>query len=390
MNKQSHNWFETQAAPSVDRRNALLRWWDGATAWRYPLLLVVLPTLIVAAYYYMVAADQYESEVHFIVNSDAAGGGSASGFGSLLGISAGGSGQGQTMAVPDYLESHEAVAELSKKLDLVAMFRRPEADTLSRLRSPSPTPEALQRYFEGKVKVHHNPDTGIMALTVHAFRPTDAYIIANQLLLLGEAQVNRMNRRRYADAVSAAQTQLTTAEQRVGQIQRQLTSYRQQGKDIDPQASGDIQLRLVSGLKTQLASAQAAMTTMNGTISPSSPQYIALQRQIRSLQGVIAAQSSQLTGGNSAIASNLGGYENLRVQQEFAAKNYTAAAAGLVKAQEDAARQQLYIVRVVDANMPVKPLFPKRFNILLMTFISLCVAYGIGWLILAGVREHAA
>jgi capsular polysaccharide transport system permease protein len=176
----------------------------------------------------------------------------------------------------------------------------------------------------------------------------------------------------------------------VGQIQRQLTSYRQQGKDIDPQASGDIQLRLVSGLKTQLASAQAAMTTMNGTISPSSPQYIALQRQIRSLQGVIAAQSSQLTGGNSAIASNLGGYENLRVQQEFAAKNYTAAAAGLVKAQEDAARQQLYIVRVVDANMPVKPLFPKRFNILLMTFISLCVAYGIGWLILAGVREHAA
>ena len=40
--------------------------------------------------------------------------------------------------------------------------------------------------------------------------------------------------------------------------------------------------------------------------------------------------------------------------------------------------------------MPVKSLFPQRGRIVLMTFIALCVAYGIGWLILAGVREHAA
>ena len=106
------------------------------------------------------------------------------------------------MAVPDYLKSHEAVAELSKKLDLVAMFRRPEADFLSRLRNPDPTPETLEKYFDKKVTVHHDADTGITALTVHAFRPGDAFAITNQLLQLSEAQVNRMNRRRYGDAVS--------------------------------------------------------------------------------------------------------------------------------------------------------------------------------------------
>jgi capsular polysaccharide transport system permease protein len=390
MNNQSHNWFEAQALEETDRRGGFRRLWDKAAAWRYPMLLVLLPTLIVAAYYYLVAADQYESEAHFIVNSDAMSGGSASGFGSLFGITAGGSGQSQTMAVPDYLQSHEAVAALGRKLDLVAMFRRPEADILSRLRNASPTPEALQKYFEGKVKVHHDGDTGITALNVHAFRPADAHAITNELLQLSEAQVNRMNRRRYEDAVAQAQAQLAIAERRVTQIQGQLTSYRQQGRDIDPQATGEVQIGLVSRLKAQLASAEASLATMGTSISPSSPQYIALQRQIRSLRGVMAAQSSELTGGNRAIATNLGGYERLRVQQEFAAKNYTAAAAGLVKAQEDATRQQLYIVRVVDANMPVKPLFPQRGRIVLMTFIALCVAYGIGWLILAGVREHAA
>lgn len=388
MNNQSHNWFEAQALPEFDQRSALRRWWDGASAWRYPLLLIVLPTLIVAAYYYLIAADQYESEAHFIVTTDASGGGAASGFGAMFGLTGAGS-QNQTMAVPDYLSSHEAVADLSRKLDLVAMFRRPEADFLSRLRKSAPTPEDLQRYFEGKVKVRHEED-GIVSLTVHAFRPADARAIADALLGLGEEQVNRMNRRRYRDAVAQAQAHLAEAEQRVSQIQGRMTAYRQQGRDINPEATGETQLRLVSSLKGQLASAQAALVAMGATISPSSPQYVALQRQIRSLQGVIASQSSELTGNNRTIASNLGGYENLRVQQEFAAKNYTAAAAGLVKAQEDAARQQLYIVRVVDANMPVKPLFPKRGRIVLMTFFALALAYGIGWLILAGVREHAA
>ncbi len=390
MNNQSHSWFEAHAIAEAQERRGVRSLWSKYSAWRWPFLLVLLPTLIVAAYLYIFAANQYESEAHFLVTSEASGGGAASGFGSLFGLTAGGGMQGQTMAVPDYLQSHEAVAALGRKLDLVAIFRRPEADLLSRLWYPRPTPETLEKYFEGKVKVHHDADTGITSLNVRTFRPADSYAIATELLQLGEAQVNRMNNRRYGDAVAAAQGQVRTAEQRVAQIQGRITSYRQQGRDIDPEASGETQLKLVSGLKGQLAAAQAQLASMAGSISPSSPQYIALQQRIRSLQGVVAAQSSELTGGNRAIASNLGGYENLRVQQEFAAKNYAAASAALVKAQEDATRQQLYIVRVVDANMPVKSLFPQRARIVLMTFIALCVAYGIGWLILAGVREHAA
>jgi capsular polysaccharide transport system permease protein len=390
MTNQSHNWFEKQTVPEQNHKNGLRRGWDAAAAWRYPVLLILLPTLIVAAYYYLVAANQYESEAHFIVSSNAAGGDSAGGFGSLFGISAGGSSQSQTMAVPDYLESHDAVAALGKRLDLVAMLRRPEADVLSRLGGGNPTPEVMQRYFEKMVKVHYNGDTGITTLTVHAFRPADAHAIADQLLQLSEEQVNRMNHRRYGDAVSAAQAQVVTAQKGVAETQGRITAYRQQGRDIDPETSGESQIHLVSTLKAQLATAQATLATMGASISRSSPQYLAMQRQIISLRGAIGGQSAELTGGSRTIASNLGGYEDLRVQQQFAAKNYEAASAGLVKAQEEAARQQLYVVRVVDANMPVKSLFPQRGRIVFMTFLALCVAYGIGWLILAGVREHAA
>lgn len=386
----SHSWFEMTEASDLKPKSKIQSLWEGSSAWRYPVLLILLPTLIVAAYYYLVAANQYESETHFVVNSNSSHASSSSGLSLLLGSSEGGSAQSQTSAVPDYLESHDAVAALRKQIDLVAMFRRPEADALSRLQYASPSPETLLRYYKKMVKVHYNHDTGITTLNVHAFRPNDAYTIANRLLFLSEAQVNRINQRRYQDAVSAAQAQVSAAENRAAQIQSRMTAYRQRSRDIDPEVSGESQIRLVSGLKGELATAQAALATMGATISHSSPQYLAMQRQIRSLQNAIAAQSAELTGGASTVASNLGGYEDLRVQQQFAAKNYEAAAASLVKAQEDAARQQLYIVRIVDANMPVKSLFPERGRIVLITFIALCVAYGIGWLILAGVREHAA
>lgn len=386
----SHSWFETTKAEDLQPRSAIQRLWDRLSVWRYPLLIVVLPTLIVAAYLYLVAADQYESEAHFVVSSNAAQGGGGSGFSMLLGSAGGGAAQSQSFTVPDYLESHEAVEALSRQINLPAIYQRPEADFLSRLSENPLTPESLQRYYNRMVKVHYDRDSGITSLKVRAFRPQDAKLITSHLLELSEAQVNRINKRRYQDAVSAARRQVVEAETRVAQVQGRMTNYRQRSRDVDPEASGKSQIGLVSTLKAQLASVQAALATMGGTISRSSPQYLAMQRQAASLRAQIAAQSAELTGGAATVANNLGGYEDLQVQQQFAAKNYEAAAAGLVKAQEDAARQQLYIVRVVDANMPVKSLFPQRERILLITFIALFLAYGIGWLIVAGVKEHAA
>jgi len=389
MNSQS--WFEVADASNTRPNSKFRTAWNSVAKWRYPLLFIAIPTLLVTCYYYLIAADQYQSEAHFIVSSSSGRSSSSSSFGGmLLGGGGGGDMASQTSAVPDYLESHEAVTALSKQIDLLGIFQRPEADAFSRLNASPLTPEALLKYYQRMVKVHYDRESGITSLQVRAFRPKDAQNIAAHLLLLSEAQVNRMNRRRYQDAVSAAGGQVRTAQNQVSQIQRRMTAYRQKSRDVAPDVSGESQIKLVSSLKAQLAGAEASLATMGSAINHSSPQYIALQSNVRSLRAQIAAQSSELTGGMETVAVSLGGFEDLRVQQEFAAKNYEAAAAGLTKAQEDAARQQLYVVRVVDANLPVKSLFPQRERIILITFAALFVAYGIGWLIIAGVREHAA
>ena len=358
---------------------------------RMLILIVILPTLLLAGYYYLIASDQYQSEAHFVVRSADSPSSSPSGFGQLLGLTGSGGAGGDAASVSDYLQSHDAVAKLRQDIDLVDRFRRPEVDFLSRLRSADPTPESLLKYYDGKVSAKTDHDTGITTLTVRAFRPGDAYTIIRSLLDMGEQRVNAMNARSYNDAIASSRRQLAEAETAAAQVQGTLTDYRQNKADIDPEGSGKAQISLVSTLRANLAAAQAQLETTGAFISHSSPQYIALSRQVRSLQTQLAAQSGRLTGPTDGrnIANNLGGYEDLRLRQEFAGKRYEAAAAALAQARDRAQRQQLYLVRVVDANMPVKSLYPQRGKIVLTVFLALLLVYSIGWLIAAGVKEHA-
>ncbi|QNE33333.1 lipopolysaccharide biosynthesis protein [Sphingomonas sp. NBWT7] len=357
------------------------------------LLVVVAPTLLLATYLYALASNQYVSEAHFLVRTQ---GGTtaapASGIGAALGLggAAGGAASGEAQSVSDYLTSHDVVDTLQKRLDLVKLFRRPEADIGSRLPMESPTPEYLLRYYQKQVDVYYDTDTGITTLKARAFRPDDAYRLTSTLLMLGEQRVNEINIRGFADAVALSRRQLDEAERALGQVQTQMTRFRQSERDVDPAGTAQAQIALVSRLSQELSAARAQLATTQALIGGASPQVEALQQQIRSLERQLAAQNGRLTGGSSTIAAGLGGYERLRIQQELLAKRYEAASASYEAARQNAVRQQLYVARIVEPNRPVKSLYPKRALTLLTVFCGLLVVYAIGWLIAAGVREHAA
>ncbi len=373
---------------------------ERAMAWvrakRMFLLIVVLPTLLVAGYYFLFAADQYQSEAHFMVRAAETTPVVGSGLGQVLSAAAGPSqSQTEAMSVADYMTSHDIVRTLQARINLIERFRRPEADILSRLRGDTVTPEKLLKYYRQQVKVQYRSDDGITALTVRAFRPQDSYDIIKTLLALGEQRVNALNVRSYNDSLALATRQLREAEDGVARSQVAITRYRQTRGDIDPEGSGKAQIGLVSTLNQNLSVARAQLAAMTGVIRPDSPQYVALARRVRALSAQVASQSGKLagsgaSGGNSTIAQDLGGYEDLRIRQEFAAKRYETAAASFEKAREQAQKQQLYVVRIVDANMPVKSQFPERWRIVGTIFVGLLLTYAIGWLIVAGVREHAA
>lgn len=382
--------------PSLDNDSDERSWWGSFRDWlqrrRAFLLVVVLPTALVATYYYLIASNQYESEAHFLVRTagqqQSTGGiGISQALSAATGISAA---QGEAISVADYLSSHDVVGVLQKDNGLVARFTRPEADLISRLRSDHPTPERLLRYFQSHVIVKYNTETGITSLVVRTFRPADSLSLTEKLLELGEARVNTLNERSYRDSIAASLRQLSATEVALRAMQTRLTHFRQSRRDIDPQATGQAQLDVVTRLTSELSAARAQLAAMGRMIDPRSPQYRALSARVAALEAQVGSQSSRLTGNDNAIATDVGGYEDLQMQKGFLTKRYEAAAANLDKAREQAIRQQLYIVRVVEPNMPVKSLYPHRERVVGTVFAGLLLAYALGWLIIAGTREHAA
>src|SRR5581483_5189486 len=108
------------------------------------------------------------------------------------------------------------------------------------------------------------------------------------------------------------------------------------------------------------------------------------------LKNQIATERRRLTGSNGALAPQIAEYEHLLLEREFADKGYASALASLESARVEASKQHLYLVRVVEPNLPEKALYPRTSIILPTVFFGRLISYGIGWLIVAGVREHAA
>ncbi|WP_375428379.1 lipopolysaccharide biosynthesis protein [uncultured Sphingomonas sp.] len=358
---------------------------------RFFILVVLLPAALLAGYLFGFASDQYYSEAHFLVRTadpqPTPGIGVSQALSSVTGLS---SAQGDAMSIADYLTSHDGVRELRRSSRLVERFARADVDFLSRLREADPTPERLLRYYRRQVDVDYNTETGLTTLAVRSFRPADSFELVRDLLRLGEKRVNELNARSYGDALATARRQLGEAEDELARNQVRTTAFRQTRGDIDPQASGEAQIGLVATLTGQLAGARAQLASMNGLISPSSPQYRAVAARVAALGAQVAQQSGRLTGSRSAIAADIGDYEELKLRQQFLAKRYDAAATAVQRAREQALRQQLYVVRVVEPNMPVKSLYPQRWRMFGTALVALLLIYSIGWLLVAGVREHAA
>lgn len=364
------------------------RIWRLIRLYRYIISFVVLPTLIAAGYYYLIASDQYEATADFVVRRADTSGRSGGGSAAVLGFSVGGGSQSEASIVTDYLLSHDAVARLRKQDGLVARFRRPFIDFLSAVRDDDPSPEQLLKYYRKRVLIEQNVESGITQLEVRTFSPSDSYDIAQKLLLMGEERVNQINERAMQGQVAASQRQLATAEAELADIQRRMTGFRRSNGDIDPAGSGKAQIGLVSQLTAELATARARLNSLRGFISADSPQYKAVAAQVASLEQQANIQNARLAGAGTSIANGLGTYEDLLVRQDFAAKRYSSAAAAFDEARAQAVKQQLYLVRVVNPNVPVKSQYPERGRIVITIFFSLALAYGIGWLMLAGIREH--
>jgi capsular polysaccharide transport system permease protein len=272
------------------------------------------------------------------------------------------------------------------------VLTRPEGDVLTRFPGMQfwrRDFEALFQAYKHFISVDVDEASGIATLTVKAYRPEDAQRINEALVKYSEQLVNQLNARAREDALSTFQSAVQVAEQNIAQVQEQLTAYRIKEQMLDPAAESTGPLALVGGMEKELAGVRGQLADMLKN-APRSPGIPLLRTRISSLETLIVDARSKITGDKNSVATKSAEYERLDVRRQLDEKALASAFASLEAARLQVQQQQIYLEEIALPNLPDYPLYPKRFTSFAMVIASCFLAYGIAWLLAAGVSEHAA
>src|SRR5215472_4999432 len=343
--------------------------------------IVGLPTLVAGVYFFAIASDLYSSEAKFIVRSPKAV--QTTPMGALMQSAGLARAYDDTAAVQDYVMTRDAVRKLEKQNDLRTVLSRPEGDFVTRFPGIlfwRQDFESLFWHYGWFVSVETDTTTGVTALIAKAYRPEDAQVIANALLNYSEELVNELNDRARRDALQVAQREVDRAEQRIAEIQGDLTAYRVKQKMLDPKSSSAAVLEVIGQMNSALANARTQLGELLNN-SPSSPQIPLVKTRIAQLDKLIAEERGKLSGETGSVVSTLTEYERLDVQRQLAERALASAFTSLEAARIEAQRQQLYLETIAQPNLADYPLYPKRGLCFAMVLVSCLIVYAIAWLL---------
>lgn len=351
------------------------------------MIVVGAPTALAAIYYLLIASPRYVSEAHFVVRS--ANVSQPTTVGMALSVAGFSTSTNEAFAVHEYLTSRDGMKEMQKRFDLRAILGRPGADALSRYPRPweGDSEESLYKAFQRFLTVGHDAGTGISTIRVQAFSAREAQALNLALLDSGEVLINQLNERAAANALRDAERDRQAALVAAETARQALTAFRTSTRFIDPRAEAAESAQVSATLLVTIAQLKAERDQLAAE-APASPQLPILNRRIAGLERQVEDARARLAGGADSLAPKLGAYEDLMLQREIAERRVSQAEASLLTAQQDASRQKLYLERIVSPSLPDKGSEPRRWRAILTIFASSLLAYAIGWLVWAGIREH--
>jgi capsular polysaccharide transport system permease protein len=365
----------------------------------YPTIIsffvfVVFPVVIAAIYYTFIAANQYVAEFRFSVTDTSStsvpSSSSLGGISSLLGSAV--TSSSQNYMVTDFLTSRQAVDELQKKINVTSLYARPIADWWARFDASKPIEKFLP-YWQSMVTANYDQVTGIATAEVRAFTPQDADLIAKTLVGLAENLVNDIATRPQKDAVRYAEKEVERAEQKLKDIQTQLTAYRNKESVIDPTNSVVMSnVTLSQNLHASLSQLQTQLASLlQQQVNRNAPTVQVLQSRIDATKAQIAdvdAKISKDTKSNQALSKVVSEYEGLMLDRTFAQNLVTSTMSTLEMARANAAQQHLYITPYVRPSLPQSSTYPNRPKAIFMVAFVCFLSWLVGLLIYRSIREH--
>lgn len=361
------------------------------------VLLVIAPVWMTQWYLTERAVVRYVSVAGFSVRTEEA----SSAFDLLSGIGGFSSqSSSDTDILFSFIQSPTMVARAHEELDLVSIWAREDIVD----RDPifafdgEPTLEELTDYWGRRVKVYSDVGTGLIDLEVEAYSAEDALALARFIYDESSRMINRLSTIAQTDATRFAREELTTAETRLREARDALTAFRNRTQIVDPAASIQGQMGILTSLQGQLAEALVDLDLLSQTTTATDPRIAQLQARVEAIEARISEERRKLGIGIGAEASTnpddrafadlVGEFETLTVDLEIAQTAYMSALSNYDTALSDARRQTRYLAAHVEPTLPQSATRPRTSRILIVVALGAFMVWTVVVLVGYSLRDR--
>ena len=370
-------------------------------------VFVLLPCLASAIYLFVFASDQYVAETRFMVRQTApllgsgfdglsTGENSSKKAGSESGVSVPGMtgalkiGGEDAEIVASFIHSRAVIDDVSRTIDVRAIYQRPEADFWARLPHDASV-EDLTKYWERMVMVNIESTSGILTVKVAAFRREDALQLAQAIIKSSEALVNQLSLKVRTDMMLTAEDEMRRSEGQVRSALTNLTSFRNSSRVLDPAQSAEASSKLLIELMTAKIEAESQVFVAERVQGPNAPGMATLRDKLASINSHIDQIKDEMAGSKAMstnMASTVAQFETLELKKQFAEAMYKFASNGVERARIASERQQVYIEVFQQPSLPQDYTFPERWADLVLIAFALMMIWICGATITASVIDH--
>jgi capsular polysaccharide transport system permease protein len=356
------------------------------------LCFVIIPAIAISLYYAFLASNQFYAETRFAVRkaSFSSGSDTKSALSSLSSGSMPALASQDAYIITSYIHSRSILQDLSKTINIHAIYTRPEADFWAKLQQNA-SDEELLKYWSQMVTTYIDGPSGIVTVGVRSFRREDSLELANAIIKASEKLANDVSTRIKNDAVERASGEVRRSEAMVITALTDLKNFRNSEGYIDPSSAAQSKSKLLLDLLSQKIQLQNDLFVSTRAMSENAPTLVGTKNRLVALDSQIDSLRSQLTnqsGEKNSLASSLTQYEQLDLKRLFAEKLYSLSQDGLESAKRVADNQGIYVSVFVPPALPDESTFPKRLSFSVIAGISLLAIWGILALLAAAVDDH--
>lgn len=360
--------------------------------WFSFFIVVAIPASIFVWYLYYRAADQYAVTVAFTVREVEDSSSAIDLIGGLASI--GPTTTSETEILFEFIQSKQLVSGVDREIDLRKKYSIFSFDDPVFSFDISGTIEDLLIYWDRMITIYHDGNTGLVELEVRAFSPTDAKLIADEILSQSTEMINELSAAAQKDTTQFARDDLESKVSRLKLSRRAVMEFRVTNQIVDPSVDLQSQMGVLNSLQQTLADALVQFDLLHQITRPSDQRIIQLKNKIEVIENRIIDERAKLGGGSTGqedgkkFSTLVGQYEELLVDQEFAETTYLNALLAYDAALAEARRQSIYLAVFIQPTVPERSEYPRRFMLISLLVGFLLLIWSIGVLAAYSVRDR--